>query len=395
MLIHRAYKTELDPTAEQRQFFLQHAGAARFAYNWGLRRCINAHERGEKRPTGYDLRKELDSIKDAEFPWMREVSCKALHEAVYNVDKAFKHFFRRLKAGDKPGFPNFKSRARGIGGFTLRGCIHVRERHIVLPRIGAVRLKEAGYLPPVNVKILAANVSERAGRWFVSLQVEETVPDPEPRVDPVVGVDVGIKSLAVCSDGTVFDNPRALAAKERKLARLQRSVSRKKKGSANRKKAVAKVARLHYRIACTRSDALHKASSAISKAAGTVVIEDLNVKGMKANRCLAKAVSDASMSELHRQLTYKQEWSGGQVVTANRWYASSKTCSECGCIKSTLSLSERTFRCDDCGFTCDRDENAARNLRNVALKARETQNACGESVSGALVPVALCEAGTV
>jgi putative transposase len=209
-----------------------------------------------------------------------------------------------------------------------------------------------------------------------------------------VGVDLGIHSLAVVSDGTVYRNPNALRAAQRKLCRLQRAVSRKRKGSANRKKAARKVGKLHYRIACIRRNAIHQATSAITKRHGVVVVEDLNVKGMVKNRYLAQAVSDAGFHEFRRQLGYKLAWTGGRLVVASRWFPSSKTCGGCGVVRESLKLSERMFQCPDCGFTLDRDLNAARNLAIVAGKAPETQNACGGGVSVASATVTSGEAGT-
>ena len=272
MSSQRAYKTELDPSNAQRTALLRHAGVARFAYNWGLRRKMEARAHGEKTPTAIDLHRMLNALKPTEFPWMYEVSKCAPQEALRNLDRAYEAFFRRCKSGAKEkGFPKFKSRKKGIGSFALTGSIHVEDAAVCLPRIGRLRLKERCYLP-TDAKILRATVSERAGRWFVSIAVDEEVHLP-PAPLGVIGVDVGIAHLATLSDGTVFENPRALRGAEHRLAHLERSVSRKRKGSANRRKAVMRLARLHYRISCIRSDAVHKASSAIAKRASVVGIE--------------------------------------------------------------------------------------------------------------------------
>lgn len=369
----KAYRTELDPNNAQRTAFLRHAGAARWAYNWGLRTKIERYEQTGKSPSAIDLHRELNVLKKTEVPWMYEVSKWAPQEALRNLDKAFDGFFRRCKAGAaKKGYPRFKSRKKGIGTFTLTDTMKVTNCTIKLPRIGTVRLKEHGYFP-TGTMIVAATVSERAGRWFVTIRTKE-VPQ-RPLGTEVLGVDVGSKALAVLNDGTFFVNPKALKASEARLKRLQQSVSRKQKGSANRHKAVQRLARQHYRVACVRNDAIHKCSDAITKRAHTVVIEELNVKGMLKNHCLAKAISDAGMAELHRQITYKMAWAGGTVIQADRWYPSSKTCSACGLVKADLTLKDRTFRCE-CGFEIDRDHNAAINLRNLAASSAVT--ACGE-----------------
>jgi putative transposase len=235
---------------------------------------MEAYEKTGKSPNAQALHRELNSLKKADsaeggVPWMYEVSKCAPQEALRDLDQAFLHFFRRVKEGQKPGFPRFKSKKRGIGGFRLNGTIRVFERHIQLPRLGRIRLKERGYLPSSDpkVRILSATVRERAGRWFISLQVEKELeagtPPPETG-----GVDVGIHALATLSDGKTFENPRTLRGAERKLQRLQRSVSRKRKGSKNRQKAVRKLAKAHSHVAKIRENVLHEISSAISKRFG-------------------------------------------------------------------------------------------------------------------------------
>jgi putative transposase len=379
----RAYKTPLDPNRAQRTQLLQHAGAKRWAFNWGLRRKIEDYEKTGKSPSAMALHRELNLLKKADpaeggVPWMYEISKCAPQEALRDLDRAFQNFFRRVKNGEKPGFPRYKSKKKGIGSFRVTGRVRVFERHIQLPRLGRIRLKERGYLPfdDPKVRILSATVREQAGLWFVSLQVEEEAEPREPSPE-TGGVDVGIRALATLSDGTCFGNPKALARGERKLQHLQRALSRKKKGSRNRRKAHRKLARQHARIAHVRENALHTISAAISKRFGVVGAEDLGVSGLGRNRCLSKAMHDGALGELLRQIRYKVEWRGGRVVLADRYYPSSKTCSACGQVKGDLGLEERTYRCDTCGLVLDRDWNAAMNLRNVAARGTETQNACG------------------
>jgi len=374
----KSYRTELNLNDKQRTACLQHAGVARFAYNFGLRRKREAYETTGKSPSAIDLHRELNALKKTEFPWMYEVSKCAPQEALRNLDKAFEGFFRRCKEKSaRKGYPKFKSRKRGIGSFTLTGAIHVTEQTIQLPRLGVLRLKERGYFPTA-AHITRATVSERVGRWFVSILVDE-----EPvrtKGTEVLGVDVGIAHLAVLSDGTVFENPRALKTAQERVRRLQKSVSRKVKGSRNRKKAVNKLAKQHYRVSCVRSNAIHQATNAIAKRASVVGIETLNVRGMLRNHCLAGALSDASMSEFLRQLEYKIEWTGGIVVKADRWYPSSKTCSDCGTVVNDLPLSVREWSCAECGIVHDRDVNAAINLKNMAASFAVT--ACRPGSAG-------------
>lgn len=370
----RAYKTELDPTCKQVTHLLQHAGCARYAYNWGLQRKIEAYKATGKTPSAIDLHRELNVLKakpieEGGVPWMYESSKCAPQEALRNLDNAYKGFFRRCKSGaKKKGFPRFKSRKNGVGSFRLTGAIRATARTVQLPVLGKIRLKERGYLPSADVKVLSATVSEAAGRWYVSLQVEQDLEEPTPKSVKVLGIDVGLKHLAITSDGEVFENPTALRKALKRLRTRQKALSRKVKGSCNRKKSAAKVARVHRRVVNIRRDAIHKMTSSITKRASTIVIESLNVAGMLKNRRLSRAIADASLAEVHRQLTYKSKWYGCTLLQADRFYPSSKRCSACGTVKDTLSLSERVYHCDNsaCGETIDRDLNAAINLALLA-----------------------------
>lgn len=265
----RAFKTELDLNNVQKTACAKHAGAARWAYNWGLARKIETYQNGEKVPTAIDLHRELNVLKKGELAWMYEVSKCAPQEALRNLDQAYAHFFRRVKekkAGRQipAGFPRFKSKKNGLGSFRLTGAIHVSEQAIQLPRLGRLRLKEGGYLPVEAVHLLSATVSERAGRWFVSVQVELDQPEPLETARPVAGVDLGEMALATVSDGTRIENPRALKNSLCRIKRLQRVVSRRKRGSANRQKAVRQLARAHLRAADLRKNALHQATSLLA-----------------------------------------------------------------------------------------------------------------------------------
>jgi len=380
--ILRGFKTELDPNDVQRTSMLKHAGTARFAYNWGLERSIQARKDGEKRPTSIDLHKQWNEWKRENAPWWTEVSKCAPQEALRNLDQAYKHFFRRCKQKTKrKGFPRFKSKNRGIGSFRLTGSIRVSETHVTLPRIGTVRLKEREYLP-TDVDISSVTVSERAGRWFVSLKAEVENQDLRQKDEdhPVVGVDLGVKTLATVSDGTTFENPKALQSKLRKLQRLQRSLSRKDRGSNKRRKTRERVAKLHWQIANVRMNALHQVTTHLARTKRVVVIEDLNVSGMMRNGYLARAISDVGMYEFRRLLEYKGEWYDCDVVVADRYFSSSKTCSECGWINDGLKLSDRMWKCLECEVMHDRDFNASVNLENwgmFAASSAENANARG------------------
>jgi putative transposase len=401
--ILRAFKTELDLNNKQKTACLQHAGAARFAYNWGLARKTAALERKEKLPSAMSLHRELNALKKSELAWMYDVSKCAPQEALYNLDNAFAQFFRRLKekrAGKKVklGFPKYKTKKKGIGSFRLTGAIHVFERSIQLPRLGLLRLKEHGYLPTTGVHILSATVSEKGGHWFVSLQVEMEQPDPIPEVKPVVGVDLGINRMAQVSDGSYFENPRALKRNLTKIKRLHRTVSRRQKGSKNRRKAVRQLSKAYFRVGNIRRNALHQATSSLAKSKSAIVLEDLNVSGMLKNHRLAQAIADVGMYEFKRQLLYKGKWYGSQVLLADRFYPSTKRCSACGVIRE-IGLKERQYHCPVCGLTMDRDLNAAINLEQL-LYGNETtassagSNACGEHIRWRLDATVLLEAGT-
>ncbi len=379
MRISRGYKVELDLNNKQITTCLKHAGCARFAYNWGLARKKQAFQLGQKVPTAGDLHKELNALKANEFPWMYECSKCAPQEALRDLDVAYKNAYRRLgekKNGKhtKVGWPRFKSRNEGIGGFRLTGSIHITEKTIQLPRLGKLRLKERGYLP-VGAKVAQATITERAGRWYVSVQLEREVGEMPAGHNAPIGIDLGIKALATCSDGTSYPNPKALRNRLKQLKRASKRVSSKKKDSKNRAKARKKLARVHAKIANLRKDTLQKTTTAIVTKATSptgrvscVVIEDLNISGMLKNRCLSRAIADVGLYEFRRQLTYKLEAAGISLKVISRWYPSSKTCSACGWVNEDLTLADRTFVCQHCGLVRDRDENAARNLAQAARK---------------------------
>ncbi len=382
-MIYRAYKTELDPNNKQITLFKQNAGAARFAYNWAIVQKQEAYAKKEKYPTAIDLNKKLNSIKKTEFPWMHKSSKCSPEASIHNCDKAFDAFFKRCreKKKGKKGYPKFKTKKNGIGSFSLYGQIHIFPSQIQLPRIGKVRLKQRDYLP-VNAKILGATVSEKAGKWFVSLRVEETNKENTPKEKSVIGIDLGIKTLVTTSDGEVFYSPKALKKNLKKLQRRSREVSRKEKGSNNRRKAVKKLSKLHYHIACIRKDQTHKITTHLTKSKSMIGIEDLNVSGMMKNHKLSRAIADVGMYEFRRQLEYKGNWYNCEIVTVNRFFPSSKKCSCCSKIKQDLKLSDRIYHCEYCGLTIDRDLNAAINIKNESTASSAGIYAFGDSSSG-------------
>jgi len=393
MLVHKAYRYELDPNNFQRSSLLQHAGVARFTYNWGLEQRITLFKHNHDAERFTDAMKQhklLNSLKKTQFPWMYECSKCAPQGALRDLNRAFTNFYRGRKTGKRVGFPRFKR--RGVrDSFRLTGTIRFEGRKLQLPRIGKVRVKEKRE-EYYHGRILSVTVRRRADRWFVSITVEETCADPTPMQGQKVGVDLGITTLATLSDGTTFPNPRALGRRRKKLKQLAKSLSRKKQGSKNREKAKLRLATMYLKTFNIRQDTLHKLTTYLAKSHSTIVIEDLGVSGMMKNRRLARAIADVGMYEFRRQLEYKCQWYGSHLVVAPRTYPSTKMCSNCGNKRREVALSEREYVCETCGVRIDRDLNAARNLVTVSLP--ETQTACGEDVRLLANPLGLTEKQT-
>ena len=386
-------KVALDPSLAQERLLASHAGASRFAYNAGLDRVKAALDAGKVLDWSFfalvnwwnSCKDELAVGGDGK-PWWSENSKEAYCSGLRSLASALSNWSKSRK-GDrksrKVGFPKFKSKAGSVPRFAYTTGFKLIEgdpKGLWLPRIGRVHCMENVAERVNGAKVLRMTISKRAGRWYASLTVER---EGEPVVNHpkggAVGVDLGVKNLATLSDGTVVPNPRYLKKSERKLKRAQQALSRETKGSNRRAKAKAKVARLHARVANRRSDALHKLTTRLAREYSDISIEDLNVSGMVKNRHLAKSISDAAFGEFRRQLKYKTARSGARLHVVDRWFASSKTCSGCGGVKAKLSLAERTYRCDSCGLTMDRDLNAAINIL-IAGSAPETLNAHGETV---------------
>jgi putative transposase len=392
MLVHQAFRYELAPTAAQHAALANHAGAARWAWNWGLGVRRKAYRRRGETLTAVELHRLLNRLKRTpKFAWLYEVSKCAPQEALRDLDRAYANYWRGRRRGRRVGVPRFKKRGRCPDRFRVTGAIRVPEGAVMLPRIGQVATKEP--TGKFRGRILSATCRREADRWYCSLTVEAVRPDPTPVDGPVVGVDLGIHTFAVCSDGTSIESPRALDHSIRKLRRRTRAVSRKHRGSRNRAKAAMALARCHRHIRNQRADALHKATTALAKAKSVTVVEDLHVAGLLHNRHLARAIADQEWAEFHRQLAYKCRWYGSRLLVAPRWFPSSKLCSGCGQVKTALPLDARVFRCRGCRLVIDRDLNAANNLAALAALARfddprvagsspETENACGEGGTG-------------
>ena len=388
-MVLAAVKVALDPSPAQERLLLSHAGAARFAFNAGLARVKEALDAGAKPEWSfYSLRKWWNANKDAlavsddGVIWWGENSKEAYSSGLEALAKGLSNWAKSRKGvrkGRRVGFPRFKSKDRTVPRFAYTtgsfGLIHGEPKALRLPKIGRVHCMENVAERVGGARVLRMTVSKRAGRWYASLTVErDDKPVAKPPRGGAVGIDLGVKTLATLSDGTVIENPRALAASERRLKQAQKALSRKTMGSKRRAKARAKVARLHARVANQRSDAIHKATTWLASTYSDISIEDLNTAGMVKNHHLAKAVSDAAFGEFRRQLEYKTARTGAALHIVDRWFASSKTCSKCGRVKAKLSLAERVYKCDGCGLVIDRDLNAAVNIL-VAGSAPETINA--------------------
>ena len=364
-----SFKTELKLNNKQKTLLAKHAGVARHAYNWGLATCFKALENNEKLPTAIDLHKKLVAEVKPIYSWYYEVSKCAPQQALRNLSTAFKNWWihKHTKC------PRFKKK-KHHDSFYLEGRVKVSRNRFKLPRIGWVNVYEN--LPAVTPKNVT--ISRHADRWFIAFKYELDIANT-PKIRERIGVDIGINSLATCSDGTVIKNRKAYRKHKKKLARLQRNLARKQKGSKNRQKAQVKLARQHKKVVQIRKDTIHKLTSWLAKNHSEIVIENLNVSGMLKNHRLASAVADCGFYEFRRQLEYKTEWYGSKLVMADRFYPSSQLCSNCQ-NKQKMPLSKRVYECKNCGLKIDRDLNASINLELYpTTHSLWGSKACGES----------------
>lgn len=366
MIIAKTFRYRLEPTRAQDTLFARFAGCARYVFNRALAERIFAYDEGDKSPSFVDHCNALTSTKRAEeTAWLGEVNAQVLQQSLRDLDRAYQHFFRRVKAGQMPGFPRFKKKGEN-DAFRFPQAVKTGGSKVFLPKIGWVRYRDSR---PVEGTIKQATVKREGKNWFVCLACEVEVADPiiPPITEArVVGIDVGLKSFAVLSDGTEIANPRFLTKQLKALKHAQRSLSRKVKGSANRKKQIVKVAKLHIRVKNARKDFTHKLSTEIVKNHDVICVEDLNIKGMVKNRCLSRAISDAGWGGFIAMLEYKAKWRGKHFVKGDRWEPTSQKCSGCGS-KQPMPLGVRMYSCGDCGFVADRDYNAAINIRAAGL----------------------------
>jgi putative transposase len=370
----RAFKTKIILNNTERTYFQHCCDVARFVYNWALNDRKIAYETDGTAIGCNDQKVRFNALKKVAFPWLLDTPYVITEYAFRDLDTAYKNFFRRVRQGtEAPGFPKFKSRHDSKQSFSVRGSVTVEDGRIKLPVIGWVRLMEYGYIP-TGKPDGRVTVSVHAGEWWVSVQMDAPAKPQPARTDEVIGVDLGHGVLATLSDGTQYQNPRVLEQAEKKLARLQRELSRREKGSANREKTKQKIAKLHAKIARIRAHGLHDTSRKIvDKRAGTIALEGYHVRDMmeqtpQKERKYARRnfkMADASVGELRRQITYKQEWAGGEIYKADRDEPTNRQHCACGYVNEVVPLIEQ-FICAGCGATVQRRLNSADNVVRLA-----------------------------
>ena len=357
------FEYRIYPNASQRKTIAQTFGCCRWVYNRALSIQKDEYKANKKKISKFDIMKMIPAWKkEQETSWLKEADSRALQESINDLEKAYKNFFRNP---GKIGFPKFKSR-RSRQSYRTTNVEILDSKHIKLLKLGSVKARISR---PVQGRILSATVKQTpSGKYFVTVCCTDVPLKESSPANTAVGVDVGIKSLLVCSDGQVFDNPKSTKKYEKKLAREQRKLSRKKKGSKNRNKQRIRVARIHEKIANSRNDNMHKATSKLTNENQVVCVEDLNAKGMMSNHKLAKSVGDAAFGEIVRQIEYKCKLRAGHLQKVDRFYPSSKTCNSCGHVKDEMPLQVRKWKCPVCHTEHDRDINAAKNILAEGLR---------------------------
>jgi putative transposase len=368
----KAYKYRFYPSEEQKCILAQTFGCCRYVSNWALRQCTDAYYQHGERLSYEDTAQRLVLLKKQEETlWLNEVSSVPLQQALRHLDRAFRNFFE-----GRADYPTFKKKRHQQSATYASNAFTWKRQALTLAKMDAP-LSIVWHRPlPDGCKPSSVTITKfEADRYFVSILVEEEIKVLE--VTPkMVGLDLGLKSMVITSDGYTSGNPKFFAKEEKKLAIAQRRHAKKKKGSKNRNKARLKVARVHKKIADRRRDYQHQLSTRIIRENQVVCVESLQVKNMVKNHCLAKAISDVGWSELVRQLEYKASWYGRTLVKIDKWYPSSKRCFNCGHVLDSLPLDVRSWSCPECGVVHGRDINAAQNILAAGLAVA----ACGEAV---------------
>jgi putative transposase len=381
-IINRTHKIQIDPTSNQQTYFRKACGISRFAWNWGLSKWEEAYKAGNK-TNALKLKKEFNRLKAQEFPWVYEVTKYACQQPFIHLQKAFQGFFNK-----KTKYPKYKKKGVRDSFYIGGDQIKVVGKYVKIPNLGWVRLRESLRF---EGKINGVTISLKADRWFISVSVETSERPAACESQAVVGVDLGIKAFATLSSGTSIPSSQPLKAKLGRLKRLQRKLSRRKEGSKNRAKAKKAVANMHYKVANSRNDFLHKITTELTEIYKYIVIEDLDVSEMVKKKRLSRAIMDCGWYEFRRQLVYKAELRDNRVFIVDKWFASTKQCSGCDHRKKEMSLSERTFICEKCHLKICRDLNAAVTLEKAFLSTVSSTgiDACGQDGSVVMLKTSL------
>lgn len=370
--MERAYRFRLYPTKTQEEMIARNIGCCRYVFNHFLAQRTQQYRETGKTDSLAQQSRNLTILKQ-QHPWLQEADSTALHSVLQDLDAAFQSFFRRVKNGENPGYPRFKSKydyKQSYRSKCVGTTIKVLDGAVRLPKIGNVKCRVS---QEVKGRILSATVTHApSGKYFVSLCCTDAEIEKLPETGRSIGVDMGIKTFAVCSDGTEYANPKHLAKSEKKLATLKRQLSHKVKGSRRYERTRKQAARLHEHIANQRKDTINKISTKLIRENDVICMEDLAVQNMVKNHKVAKAISDAGWGEFKRQITYKAKWYGREMVKIDRFFPSSQICSECGAKwAGTKDLSVRKWKCPECGKIHDRDYNAAKNILTEGMRCIE------------------------
>ena len=372
-VINRTHKIRLDPTCKQEIYLRKACGVARFTWNWALAKWEEKYKAGEK-PNALALKKEFNTLKTEKFPWVYEVTKYASQQPFIHLQRGFQGFFAK-----RTKYPKFKKKGIHDSFYIGGDQVQIHERQVKIPNLGWVRLME---FLRFEGKITGVTISRSANYWFISVSVETSQLPKRCENQALIGIDLGVKTLATLSNGQTIPNNNPLKKKLKRLGRLQRRLSRSAKGSKNRIKAKNRIAKLHYKVACSRNDTIHKLTTTLTENYRHIVIEDLSVSEMVKNKRLSRSILDCGFYEFRRQLTYKAELRGNKIFIADRWYASSKKCSSCGHQKEILLLSEREYKCAKCNLQMDRDLNAAKCLAQLLNTVSSTEiDACRQDGS--------------